>query len=95
MIESISVSELKKLSNINIIDIRNMEKYNDKHMPGAINISLNQLLINPEKYLQRNLKYYIYCQRGMQSRKLVKILKNNGYNVVNIIGGYEAWVLSE
>ena len=50
MIESISVSELKKLSNINIIDIRNIEKYNDKHMPGAINISLNQLLTNPEKY---------------------------------------------
>lgn len=95
MIENISISELNKLSNINIIDIRNIEKYNDKHIPGAINIPLNQLLINPEKYLRKDLKYYIYCQMGMQSRKLVQILKNSGYNVVNIQGGYEAWILNE
>ena len=37
--------------------------------------------------------YYIYCQRGVQSRKLCLILKNMGYKVVNINGGYEAWIL--
>jgi len=95
MIESISVSELKKLNNINLIDIRSIEKYNDKHILNARNISMEQLLINPNKYLNRYEKYYIYCQKGIQSRKLCQILTNNYYNVTNVIGGYEAWILNE
>ena len=95
MVESISVYELKKLNNINIIDIRSIEKYNNRHIDNARNIPLEQLLINFNKYLDRKKKYYIYCQKGIQSRKICQILKNNGYNAINITGGYEAWVLSE
>ena len=89
MIESISVSVLKRLRNINIIDIRSIEKYNNRHMDSSINIPLEQLLINFNKYLDKNKKYYIYCQMGVQSKKMCQILKNNGFNVVNILGGYE------
>jgi len=93
MMDSISVSELKKLQNINIIDIRSIERYNNGYIYGAINIPLEQLLVNFNKYLSKTKKYYIYCQKGIQSRKLCQILKNNGFNVINIIGGYEAWIL--
>lgn len=95
MIDNISILELKKLKNINIIDIRNIEKYNNGHIDNSINIPLNNLLINFNKYLYKDKRYYIYCQMGVQSRKLCKILKNNGFDVVNITGGYEAWVLSK
>lgn len=95
MIESISISDLKQLGNINLIDIRSMEKYNSNHIMNAKNIPMEQLLINPNKYLNKFERYYIYCQKGMQSRKLCQILKNNGYNVVNVTGGYEAWILNE
>lgn len=95
MIDSISVSELKKLQNINIIDIRSIERYNNGYIEGAINIPLEQLLININKYLSKTKKYYIYCQKGIQSRKLCQILKNNGFEVVNIIGGYETWILEK
>ena len=95
MIENISVLELKKLKNINIIDIRSIEKYNSGHIQNAINIPLEQILMNFNNYLNKNEKYYIYCQMGIQSRKLCQILKNNGFNVINILGGYETWVLSE
>ena len=95
MIESISIYELKKLNNINLIDIRSIEKYNNRHIPGSINIPLEKMLTSYNKYLDKNKKYYIYCQKGIQSRKLCQILKNNGFNVINVTGGYEAWVLSE
>ena len=95
MVESISIPELKRLGNVNIIDIRGIEKYNNGHINGAINIPLEQLLINFNRYLDKNKKYYIYCQMGVQSRKMCQILINNGFNVVNISGGYESWVLSE
>lgn len=95
MIESISVSDLKKINNINLIDIRSIQKYNNGHILNARNIPMEQLLIYPNKYLDMYDKYYIYCQKGIQSRKLCQILKNSGYNVINVSGGYEAWVLNE
>lgn len=95
MIENISVSELKRINTNNLIDIRSIEKYNNKHILNARNIPMEQLLINTSKYLNKNERYYIYCQKGIQSRKLCQILKNSGYNVVNVTGGYEAWVLNE
>jgi len=95
MIQNISVKELKKIGNVNIIDIRNREKYNNGYIYNAINIPLEKLLINFNKYLEKNKKYYIYCQKGVQSKKICQILKMNGFDVVNILGGYEAWVLSE
>lgn len=95
MFENISVTDLKKLNNPNLIDIRSIEKYNNKHIMNAVNIPLEQLLIRPEKYLMKENKYYIYCQKGIQSRKLCQILINNGYNVVNVSGGYESWILNE
>ena len=95
MIDSISVYKLKKLNNINIIDIRSIEKYNNRHIGGSINIPLDKLLINYNKYLDINKEYYIYCQKGIQSRKLCQILKNKGFNVINVEGGYEAYILSE
>ena len=95
MFESISITDLKQLNNPNLIDIRSIEKYNNKHIMNAVNIPLEQLLIRPEKYLSKFEKYYIYCQKGIQSRKLCPILIRAGYNVVNVTGGYEAWILNE
>ena len=61
MLESISVSELYSKSNI--IDIRSIEKYNNNHIEGSINIPFEKLITNPSKYLKRNEIYYIYCHR--------------------------------
>ena len=92
---SISISEFDKLKNINIIDIRSMEKFNTNHINGSINIPIKELLSNPNRYLIKLDKYYIYCQKGIQSKKACLILQNIGYNVVNIEGGYEAWILNK
>lgn len=91
---SISITDLMKKDNINIIDIRTRESYNNKHIKDAVNLMVNELIVNPEKYLNRDQTYYIYCQHGNTSKKLCQILNNRGYKAVNIIGGYEAWILS-
>ena len=89
----ISFDELFKLVNPIIIDIRSLEKYNDNHVPGAVNIDYNLLISNPYKYLDKNLSYYIYCQKGLTSRKVVDLLRRCGYNAFSIIGGYEYYIL--
>ena len=90
----ITIDDFMKLVNPNVIDVRIPQKYNDNHIPGAININANSLLNNPEKYLNPNLTYYIYCQKGTSSKTLAQVLRVKGYKAFNIIGGYEAWILS-
>lgn len=94
MISNISVSELSRiLPGVKVIDIRSIEKYNDNHIPGAINIPQEKLLAYYQKYLNKNETYYIYCQKGLKSLKLSQILNRLGYKIVNLNGGYESWIL--
>lgn len=95
ILNSITVDKLRNLDYVDIIDIRSEEKYNDNHILNAYNIPYNKLLICPNNYLEKSKEYYIYCQKGITSRKLCNILNNKGYNTINIIGGYEAWILTE
>ena len=91
---SINIEDFIKICDkINIIDIRSKQKYNDNHILNSKNIDKNDLLLNTNKYLNKSEKYYIYCQKGISSLKLCKILKNKGYNVYSLLGGYEEWIL--
>lgn len=96
MISSISIEDLLKLiPNINIIDIRSSQSYNNNHIDGAINIPYEKLIIKPSDYLIPVNKYYIYCKKGIMSKKVCQILSQLGYNVVHITGGYEEWILKK
>lgn len=95
MISNININELLNMKNINIVDIRNVEKYNDNHIPNAINIPQEKILLNPNKYLDKNIRYYIYCQKGMSSYNICRILTTMGYKVTNINGGYESYIMNK
>lgn len=93
MIYSISVSELlKKINSIEIIDIRSIQSYNNNHIPTARNIPKEHLINEPNKYLNKQQAYYLYCQKGITSIKVCSLLNSLGYNTININGGYEAWI---
>ena len=81
------------LNNANVVDIRSREKYNSSHIDGAINVPYEKIISNPEQFLEKNIKYYIYCQKGTTSFKICGILSKKGYNVINVNGGYESYLL--
>jgi len=89
----IEVSELLNKTNLNIIDIRDSYNYNKGHIPTAINIPENKLLFMPNNYLNFKETYYIYCKNGSRSRHIVNTLKQQGYHVVNVNGGYNNYLL--
>jgi len=92
--KSINVEELKNITE-NIIDLRSIEKYNDNHIPNSINIPSEKILLEPNKYLNKNETYYLYCQKGMSSYNICRILTKLGYKTVNINGGYERWLMTK
>ena len=93
--KNITIDELLKIHPKNIIDISNKEKYNDNHITNAYNIPFDKLLLNPSNYIEKDEIYYVYCQSGIRSKKICTILNSKGYNLINIIGGYEAWILTQ
>lgn len=79
----------------NIIDIRPNYEYQYGTIPGAINIPLIKLINNPQKYLNKEETYYLLCASGRQSSNLVNMLNIQGYHTVNIIGGYNNYLLTK
>ena len=93
---NITVEDLKNnLFNGIIIDIRSIQKYNNNHLPKAVNIPYSKLMLQFKELLIKENKYLIYCEKGITSPKLVSYLRKQGYNCYNLVGGYEEWILNE
>ena len=93
--KSISIEKLLYKQDKIIIDIRPNYEYQYGTIPGAINIPSIKLLNNPNKYLNKENTYYILCQLGRQSIDIVNLLNIQGFNTVNIIGGYNNYLLTK
>lgn len=86
-----NIEATKLNSGLNIIDIRDYGDYVLGHIYNAKNIPMNELLNNYSKYLNKNDTYYIYCLSGNRSRKVCELLSVFGYDVVNVLGGYDTF----
>lgn len=93
MNNNITIGELMKIQPQYIIDIRDYSLYLKGHIENAKSIPKYLLLSNPDKYLDKNHTYYIYCSSGIQSNRVVYELINKGFKVVNIFGGYHNYLL--
>lgn len=47
--------------------------------------SYNNLLYNHQKYLNKNNKYFIYCRKGIKSKRVAAILEAYGYDITLVI----------
>lgn len=79
------------IGNVILIDTRETYDYRIGHIPNSINIPQDLLELVPERYLQKNKKYYLYCEKGIKSKKLSDELNLKGYKTYSINGGYQEW----
>ncbi|MBH1941765.1 rhodanese-like domain-containing protein [Mobilitalea sibirica] len=87
-VDSIHASEIDQMYNdINLVDIREPYECASSRIKKARNIPMGQLLANPDKYLNKDQKYYIICQSGARSHSTTSALLKSGYDVVNVKGG--------
>ncbi|UBH09054.1 CoA-disulfide reductase [Macrococcus armenti] len=71
-----------------IIDVREPIEHEMGTMKGAKNIPLGTLR-NRLDELDKNIPVAIFCQVGQRGYNAARILQNNGFNVVNLDGGYK------
>jgi len=89
----INVNDMESLiGKVKLIDIRETYEYNSGNIAGAKNIPMGELLMEPDKYLVKDEKYYIMCQSGGRSGSACKELSKQGFDVVNVSGGMGSYV---
>lgn len=89
--KSIKINKITEEMKEVTIDIRETNEYKNGHIKGIKNIPMTGLLMNPHVFLKKDKTYYIMCQAGGRSAMAVKRLNKQGYNLVNLKGGYKAW----
>lgn len=89
---TITWQALKQLNapDCHVIDIRPPDEYSKSHLPHAINIPYDLLMMYPESYLKKDQTYYLICDYGGLSHRACAILQAYGYHVANVENGYEA-----
>jgi rhodanese-related sulfurtransferase len=73
-----------------VIDVRQPDEYEERHVPGAVLIPLDEL---PERIddIPMDQPIYIVCETGARSQRAAGWLLRQGYDATNVAGGTTAW----
>lgn len=84
------VAALPKDGSVTLLDVRTKPEYENGHMDGFTNISLDALRANMDK-LDKTKPIYATCQIGLRGYVACRILSQNGYECYNLSGGYRLY----
>ena len=86
-------AELKKGAAPVILDVRTPEEYRAGHIPGSLNVPLDQLAARlPELALAKSDEVVVHCERGGRAAQAEAILAKDGYeHVVDLEGHMKGW----
>lgn len=89
----VTVSDAAKLrdSGAFVLDVRTQEEWNERHIPGATLIPLDQLASRISE-VPKGQEVVVVCRSGNRSATGRDILKKAGYEqVTSMAGGVNAW----
>ena len=75
-----------------LLDVRTPEEFAAGHIPGAVNIPVDDLAVPPGR-IPRDREIAAYCQVGQRGYLATRILLQAGFSAVNIGGGYKTYKL--
>ena len=90
MLKEITSDELfKKISKVQLIDIREPYEHEEGHIECIINIPMGDFLEKLDE-LSRTKQIIIYCNTGRRSKPVVYMThKLHNYTLYNLKGGYK------
>lgn len=84
------VAELPRDGSVILLDTRTKMEYENGHIDDFINIPLDDLRDRLQE-LDKSKTIYVTCQVGLRGYIATRILKQNGFNVYNLSGGYRLY----
>lgn len=98
MVENITKNQLKEKldneTNLKLVNVLPKENFEEKHIPGSLNIPVDQIEEKAPQRLDKNEKIVVYCANFecSASPKAAEKLEKLGYkNVYDYEGGIEDW----
>lgn len=95
-IATISVNELAEVlknENIQLVDVRTPKEFKLAHISNAKLIDVKSADFEEKALdkLDKNKPVYMYCKSGKRGKKACEILKEKGFAVYNLAGGFLEW----
>ena len=85
---------IDKASDIRIIDVRTPSEYEEGHIACSVNIDwqADGFIGKVKDTFDNKAPLYVYCRSGRRSAAAAEALRDAGYEVFNLEGGYMAWI---
>lgn len=92
-VPEVSVSQVKEMHNIVLLDAREWNEYRVSHIKNARYVGYDQFEIGKLQTINKEQKIVVYCSVGYRSEKISEKLKHSGFvDVSNLYGGIFEWV---
>ncbi len=92
-VQQITVQELStrlQSGGLQVLDVRREGEWQAGHIDGVDWYPLDRFKAALPQ-LERNLPIAVHCKSGYRSMIACSLLQRAGYNVINVIGGFDAW----
>lgn len=93
--QEISVQDFTPTDDTIVFDVREIDEYQDGHIPGAINVPLS-VLENDFERIPTAGTIYVVCRSGARSARacdfLTQLSSHQGASFINVGGGTAGWI---
>jgi rhodanese-related sulfurtransferase len=83
--------QLKEGKQLNLVDVREPDEWQDGHIKEARSIPLSELQERMNELKQGDQDIVLICRSGGRSGKACDFLHAQGFKVVNVTGGMLQW----
>lgn len=73
-----------------LLDVRSALEHQNGHIPGSLSIPVDELRARMHE-LDASKEIWVYCQVGLRGYTATQILRQHGYQVKNLSGGYKTY----
>jgi rhodanese-related sulfurtransferase len=74
-----------------LVDVRSPQEYSSGHIPGALNIPVQQLADRMRELGETSRPVVVYCASGMRSASARSMLRRAGFQHVHDLGAMRRW----
>jgi rhodanese-related sulfurtransferase len=74
-----------------LLDVRSPAEYADGHLPGAVNIPVQELDRRLAEVGPVDHELIVYCRSGHRSTRATELLRQHGFTRVHNLGPMTAW----
>jgi phage shock protein E len=74
-----------------LLDVRTAEEFAGGHVPGAVNVPVQELANRLAEVGPREAPVVVYCHSGSRSGRATRLLRDAGYTQVHDLGPMDAW----